>query len=234
MLQFTGAKERYYMKTAIYNFLKKYKHIILILYLPVYMIWFLWLEGRDTVDYHSVHCIVDSWIPFNELFIIPYFLWFGYVAMVLVFLFLQTKHLGDFYRCAATLMLGMTTCLIIYTIWPNAQPLRPETFPRDNFLTQLVAGIYHSDTPTNVCPSIHVYNSIAIHIGLTESHYFKHKRGWKLASLVLCVLICLSTMFLKQHSFIDVVCALILYTIYYTLVYRPISTPRRGQRKSNQ
>lgn len=219
------------MKTVIYNFLKKYKHIILILYLPVYMIWFFWLEGRDSANFHSIHCIVDDWIPFQELFIIPYILWFAYVVAVLVFLFFQTDHLKDFYRCAATLMIGMTTCLIIYTVWPNAQPLRPEIFPRDNILTRIVAAIYQGDTPTNVCPSIHVYNSIAIHIGLSGSHFFKNKRGWKLASLVLCVLICLSTMFLKQHSFIDVVCALILYTVVYLIVYRPITTPKREQKK---
>ena len=209
------------MKKTIYNFLKKYKHLILILYFPLYMTWFMWLERREDIDYHMIRCIVDDWIPFHELFIIPYFLWFAYVVLVLVFLFFQTSHLKDFYRCAATLMLGMTTCLVIYTFFPNAQPLRPETFPRDNFLVQLVANLYQGDTPTNVCPSIHVYNSLAIHVGLAKSHYFKDKKGWKTASLLLCVLICLSTMFLKQHSFIDVVCAAVLYAIYYVLIYCP-------------
>lgn len=210
------------MKNAIKHFLLKYKHAIVALYMPVYLVWFIWLEGRDTVKFHYISCIVDDWIPFNELFVIPYFMWFAYVACVLVFLFFQTKHIGDFYRCAATLMLGMTTSLLIYTIWPNAQALRPEHFPRTNFLTELVAGLYHSDTPTNVCPSIHVYNSIAIHIGLCRSHYFKDKKGVKCASLILCILICLSTMFLKQHSFIDVVFAILLYTLFHTMIYHPV------------
>lgn len=216
------------MKKTLYNFLKKYRHVILIAYMPIYIIWFLWLEKRKSIDYHSIHCLVDEWIPFNELFIIPYLLWFGYVAVVLVFLFSQTKHLKDFYRCAATLMLGMTTCLVIYTLFPNAQPLRPVSFPRDNPLIQLAASLYHNDTPTNVCPSIHVYNSLAIHIGLAKSYYFRNKTGWKLASLILCVSICLSTMFLKQHSFIDVVCAILLYAFYYAVVYRPAATPRQA------
>lgn len=217
------------MKDTINNLFKKYRHAVVILYLPIYMICFLWLEGRDSVSYHSIHCPVDDWIPFNELFIVPYFLWFGYVAAVLVFLFFQTGHIKDFYRCAATLMLGMTICLIIYTIFPNGQPLRPAVFPRQNFFVDLVAGIYRSDTPTNVCPSIHVYNSLAIHIGLAKSHYFKNKKGWKAASLVLCILICLSTMFLKQHSFIDVICALILYAFCHILIYRPVSLRCQGQ-----
>lgn len=218
------------MKKTAYDFLKKYRHMIVLFYMPIYIIWFVWLEKRDSVEYYSIHCFIDDLIPFNEVFIIPYLLWFGYVAVVLVFLFLQTRHLGDFYRCAATLMLGMTTCLVIYTLLPNAQPLRPEHFPRDNVLVQMAASLYHSDTPTNVCPSIHVYNSLAIHTALAKSCYFKDKGVLKAASLLLCVSICLSTMFLKQHSFIDVICALLLYALFYTLVYRrPAATPQPKQ-----
>lgn len=214
-------------KGSIKKFLYKYKHAILILYLPIYMIWFLALENRKNVVFTDIHCIVDDWIPFNEVFIIPYLLWFLYVAVSLVFLFFQTKHLDDFYRCTATLLLGMTTCLFIYTIFPNAQTMRPTEFSRDNIFTQIITVLYQADTDTNVCPSIHVYNSIAIHVGLTNSYRLKNKRGWKLASFVLCVLICLSTMFLKQHSFIDAVCALLLYTVYYAVIYKPFASRER-------
>lgn len=209
------------MITKLTNFLKKYKHSLLILYFPLYMIWFTWLEHREVSHFFVIECAADHMIPFCELFAIPYFLWFLYVVSVLVFLFTQTKHLGDFYRCAAVLMLGMTTCLIIYTFLPNMQPLRPKSFPRDNVLTRIVAGLYQGDTPTNVCPSIHVYNSIAIHIALAKSHYFHDKKGWKAASLTLCILICLSTVFLKQHSMIDMICAVLLYLVFYCIVYRP-------------
>ena len=147
-------------------------------------------------------------------------IWFLYVFASLVFLFLQSKHMSDFYRCSAVLMLGMTTCLIIYTIFPNAQPLRPDVMPRDNFLTRIVAGLYEGDTPTNVCPSIHVYNSIAIHVALFQSYALQNKKGWKTASLVLCILICLSTMFLKQHSIIDVVRGLAVAFVWVPVVYR--------------
>jgi membrane-associated phospholipid phosphatase len=208
------------MQQAITKFLRKYKHFILILYLPLYMIWFAWLEHREAVQYTIIHCKLDDWIPFLEIFAIPYFLWFVYVVAVLCILFTQTGHLGDFYRCAATLMLGMTTCLLIYTIFPNAQQLRPRTFPRDNALVRLIAALYRGDTPTNVCPSIHVYNSIAIHTAVIKSHFFQNKKGLKKASLILCILICLSTMFLKQHSAVDVICAILLFALYYRLVYK--------------
>lgn len=95
-----------------------------------------------------------------------------------------------------------------------------ESFPRDNFLTGIVAGLYQGDTPTNVCPSIHVYNSIAIHMALSQSYALREHKGIRTGSLVLCILICLSTMFLKQHSIIDVGCAILLYIFYYMIVYR--------------
>jgi membrane-associated phospholipid phosphatase len=208
------------MQQAITRFLKKYKHIILILYLPLYMVWFTWLERRDVAQYTVIHCSLDDLIPFEEIFAIPYFLWFLYVVAVLCILFTQTEHLRDFYCCTATLMMGMTTCLLIYTFFPNAQTLRPQTFPRDNFLVHIIATLYRGDTPTNVCPSIHVYNSLAIHTAVAKSWFFKEKRGLQKASLILCILICLSTVFLKQHSVIDVVCAILLFTLYYSLIYR--------------
>lgn len=208
------------MNKIITTFLRKYKYMILVLYFPIYMLWFSWLERRDLSHFTIIHCKLDDMIPFCELFAIPYFLWFLYVAVSLLFLFLQSEHMSDFYRCSAVLMLGMTTCLIIYTIFPNAQPLRPESFPRDNFLTGIVAGLYQGDTPTNVCPSIHVYNSIAIHMALSQSYALREHKGIRTGSLVLCILICLSTMFLKQHSIIDVGCAILLYIFYYMIVYR--------------
>ena len=212
------------MKSKIYEFLRKYKHSILILYFPLYMAWFEWLEHRKVSDYFVMESPLDSYIPFCELFVIPYLLWFIYVVAVLVFLFTQTNDLGNFYRCTAVLMLGMTTCLMIYTLWPNMQPLRPETLPRNNVLTRIVAGLYKGDTPTNVCPSIHVYNSLAIHAGICKSKYFKEKRGIKCASLILCILICMSTVMLKQHSVIDVICAILLFGFYYTMIYKtPLS-----------
>lgn len=201
------------------DFIKKYKHILFILYLPVYMHCFIWLEARKDLDFTNIHCMLDDMIPFLEIFIIPYLLWFLYVIVIIVFLFFQMEHLEDYYKCILTLMLGMTTCLFIYYIFPNMQQMRPDTFAHQNIFIDIIRFIYKSDTDTNVFPSIHVFNAIAVHVGFTTSHYFREKTGWKVSSLILCILICLSTMFLKQHSFLDVLGGAGLYGIYGTLVY---------------
>lgn len=214
------------------QFLLKYKHAIIILYLPIYMVWFVLLEKRTDVKFSEIHCVIDDFIPFCEIFIIPYLLWFVYVASSLFFLFFQTKYIDDFYKCAAILVMGMTTSLIIYTFFPNAQNMRPDSFERDNIFTNIISLLYATDTDTNVCPSIHVYNSIAIHVGIATSQYFKNKKWVKNSSLVLCILICMSTLFLKQHSFIDLVCAIALYLFYYTIIYKQFPVHYQIQYKS--
>ena len=66
------------------------------------------------------------------------------------------------------------------------------------------AGILHdADTPTNVFPSIHVYNTLVCLIAVLTSRGLKGKIWIKLGATVLSVLIILSTLFLKQHSVID-------------------------------
>ena len=205
------------------NFLKQNKHFLFILYLPVYLYCFAWLEARDDVPFTIIHCFIDDIIPFCDIFIIPYLSWFFYVVAVLLFLSLQREHLEDFYRCAVTLILGMSTCLLIYFLFPNAQNMRPTEFAHPNIFTDIIGLIYSNDTDTNVLPSIHVYNSVAIHVAFAESYKVKTHKYLRIASLILCTLICLSTMFLKQHSFLDVITAVMLYFVYYAIIYHLLS-----------
>ena len=78
------------------NLLKKYKHTWII---PVYGIFYLtafqYLEQRD-VRPHIIHMKIDDYIPFCEYFIVPYLLWFAYIAVtVLYFHYLMTAS-GNF------------------------------------------------------------------------------------------------------------------------------------------
>jgi membrane-associated phospholipid phosphatase len=115
----------------------------------------------------------------------------------------------------------MLVALAICTIFPNGQNLRPEISQLpDNIFGNVIATLYKGDTSTNVCPSIHVYNSVAACVVIWNSDRFQNSKTMKIISGSLALLISLSTMFLKQHSFIDVVCALLLAFIMYALVYK--------------
>lgn len=195
----------------------KYKHILpLLFFMAVYLCWFAWLE-QDVTTYRVIHLALDDAIPFCEVFIVPYLLWFFYVAAVVVFLMFQDKQ--EYYRACVFLMTGMAVFLIVSTLWPNGHDLRPVTMPRDNVFSRLVGLLWQTDTPTNLWPSIHVYNSLGAHFAVTHSRKLADKKGVKAVSFFLALSIICSTMLLKQHSVFDVATALLLGAVMYMLVY---------------
>lgn len=201
------------------NFIMKYRHALpLIIYGIIYMSWFAHLEQTVTKHYRVIHMNIDDYIPFVEVFVIPYFLWFAYVAIVVIFFFFKSKD--DYFRTCIFLSTGMTIFLIISTLWPNGHHLRPYIMPRDNIFTHMIQGLYKTDTATNLWPSIHVYNSIGAHLAIAKSNYFKDKPVIRVASFILAVSIILSTVFIKQHSMFDVLTAFALAAIMYVVVYR--------------
>ena len=200
-------------------FFQKYKHAWVLLYAFLYLPWFFWLESRANLPYHVIHVWLDDKIPFVEYFIVPYLLWFVYVAAVFLYLFFKgTKQ--EFYRYCAFLFTGMTLFLVISTLYPNGHLLRPTEFPRHNIYTFAVQILYQADTPTNIFPSIHVFNSIAAHRALVNNPRLGHNRLIRGGSLVLMVSIILATMFLKQHSALDVMAGIVLGTLMDQIVYR--------------
>lgn len=205
------------------KFLYKYRHAWVLLYFPIYMLWFVYLERTVTVgsNYHLMHIPLDDLIPFCEIFIIPYLLWFFYIFIVGLYFFFT--NVQDFYRFCIFLFVGMSISLLICTIYPNGQNLRPDidSLGRSNLWLTLIEHLYLTDTPTNVFPSIHVLNSVGACIAIFHSRALKSKKFLRLFSLILTVLICCSTVFLKQHSCIDLFGGLLLSLIMYWIAYKP-------------
>lgn len=200
-------------------FLKKYSHAWVFLYAFIYIPWFSYLEKEVTTRYYLIHSPLDQYIPFIEYFVVPYLLWFVFLAVITFYIFFTDKK--GFYKLAAFLVIGMTVFLIVCSIYPNGLNLRPSTFARDNIFVELVKLIYTVDTPTNVLPSIHVFNSLGAGIAVAHSKSFKNKKAVRYSVYAMAGLIILSTVFLKQHSVLDVFAAFILAGIIYPFVYAP-------------
>ena len=94
-----------------------------------------------------------------------------------------------------------------YAILPTGLDLRPYYVPGTDLFARAVRMLYRTDTATNVCPSIHVFNSVTLLLAYYRSHIFDapRRRWMRPAADVLCFSIVCSTMLLKQHSCIDVV-----------------------------
>ena len=207
------------MKNKLFNIWDKYHHFLWsIIYMAVYLGWFALIETHKFSRYKVIHTALDDRIPFIEIFIIPYLLWFFYVAWIVLYTGFTDRY--DYYRVCAFLFTGMTIFLLISTLWPNIQYLRPRIMPRDNIFCTLVSMIYKADTPTNLWPSIHVYNSIGVYFAVMHSERLGCKKWVKNTCLGITVSIILSTMFIKQHSVFDVMTAFVMAAVLYVLVYR--------------
>lgn len=153
---------------------------------------------------YPVHCFLDDLIPFNEWFLLPYVFW--YLLIVISLLCFMLYDTESFKRLQIFIIVTQVVAMAAYILFPTRQDLRPAVFPRENFLTECVAFLYAFDTNTGVCPSLHVAYSLGI-----ASAWLKVKASplwWRCFVVVAVVLICLSTMFIKQHSAVDVLAAL--------------------------
>lgn len=207
--------------------MKQYRHLLLQIYWLLYLPWFAYLERTITTRFHIIHVSLDDYIPFCEYFIVPYLLWFAYIAVAILYFAFKNKQ--DYYNLCKILFFGMTVFLIVSTIYPNGHYLRPATFARDNIFVSMVRALYVTDTATNLFPSIHVFNSVAVNYVIWHSENFEKNRIVRFGSAILCISIVLSTMFLKQHSAFDVVTGLAFaaLTIAYVYYLQPARSERR-------
>jgi len=146
-----------------------------------------------------IHSRLDDLIPFCEAFVIPYVSWYFLIVFSLIYFALY--NVESFKKLQIFIIITQVSAMAIYILFPNMQDLRPEVFPRENFLTEIVKFLYFFDTDTNVFPSLHVAYSIGI-ASVWVKEYGVNKL-WKWAIVVWALLICASTAIIKQHSVLD-------------------------------
>ena len=201
----------------------QFAHLKLLLGWVVYFALYFLTENLIPVEKcQPVHMWLDDVIPFHEVFLIPYVFWYFLIVFSLGYFLLY--HVDSFKRLQTYIIVTQLTAMAIYILFPSRQDLRPAIFPRDNFLTDCIRILYAFDTNTGVCPSLHVAYSIGI-----ASVWTKEKGAsiwWKSFVVVAVILICLSTMFIKQHSAVDFFAALPVCLLAEFIVYhRPKARP---------
>lgn len=193
------------------------ENLLLAAFWPLFGLCFYALEwlvpGRT---YHVMYHPVDDLIPFCELFLIPYLFWFAFMGFAYFYAFFAEPR--AFRRMMWFTILTYGGGLVMFLLYPTCQDLRPEVFARDNFLTRTMAWFYICDTSTNVCPSLHVCGSLAAAFGLVDTRRFSTPARRRLV-LGIALTICISTVFVKQHSIIDMVCGFLFSGIAWLLVY---------------
>lgn len=206
------------------NLIKNRPYVLWVLYLPFYLLLFFITEKLVTTNYWVSYCPLDDIIPFCPPFVLFYVLW--YPLMVGTGLFLMWKDPRAFIRYMYFVSIGLTTSLIICLLFPNGQDLRP-VLTEDDIFTWILRQIYAADTNTNVLPSMHVVGTMAALWAWFDTRI--PLRKWvRPALVVLGLLINASTVFVKQHSFLDIVAGLVLSLIVWFVVARLIPAPRES------
>lgn len=185
------------------KWLAKNRHAYLLpVGLGLYLLLFFALDFFGREPQFILHSALDDLIPFNEWFAIVYFAWFAAFPLSLLgFLFLNKE---DFLELFFIIFAGALVCFGCYLLLPTGLELRPAELPRDNLLAGLMRLIWAIDAPRNVCPSLHVSISVAIALVCLRSRSLRGKWLFKAAVLLLMALICVSTLFVKQHSAWDI------------------------------
>ncbi len=194
----------------------KFRHVLLLgTWLIYFALYFLTENLIPAEKCHVMHCFLDDLVPFNEYFLIFYAGWYVLVfGSLLYYLLYDVKR---FRELDLYIFITQIVAMFIYIVFPSRQDLRPEVFPRENFFSWVMGLIYAVDTNTGVCPSLHVAYSIAIFSVIVKD---EHIRKWvKIAVGIFAFMVCLSTSFVKQHSFLDIFAAIPVALLGEGIIY---------------
>jgi membrane-associated phospholipid phosphatase len=208
-------------KYKIKELFKNYRHLLLLLYYFVIILFYIYVNKNilvGDIELYMKSELLDHLIPFCKYMVIPYVMWYPYIAIAIIYFAFMDKE--AYYKLCAFMFGGMTICYIFCVLVPNGigPHFRPELVDDDIF-SRILNRIYTRDNPTNSCPSIHVLNSVVIYSTVKNSKSFRKNKWVKTFSLILTIAICASTVLVKQHSIIDVFASLLLCSLIYPLLY---------------
>jgi membrane-associated phospholipid phosphatase len=168
--------------------------------------------NRERGNERDLSTFIDGIIPFNAWFAIPYLYWFLYIFLVVVYFAIVDYK--SYFRLLSSIVAGMSTSFLFFIFLPSEMIRAEDGMSGSGFLSYLMGLIYGNDNPYNCFPSIHVLNAFLATAFICRLHKGVFMRTFAILS---CILISLSTMFVKQHYALDVLAALLIGWGMYVL-----------------
>lgn len=162
---------------------------------------------------HLIKGYLDNKIPFCSIFIIPYCIWYILVFFVPIYFYYNDK--GAFVRYFICYGICSLCADLVFLIYPT-EVLRPvfESSNVFNYITNIIYAV--DDPPVNCLPSLHC--AISMVFILTSLSSKKTSKLFKIFIIIISVLIMLSTLFIKQHVFIDFLTGITLAIYVYIFI----------------
>lgn len=163
--------------------------------------------------HHSPSLLLDQKIPLMPGFIIIY------VGCYLYWIinYILCAHLGEdhFYAFAKAATLGYIIGAIIFMIYPTTIE-RPDVSELKGLTGFLIKFIYAADIPTNLFPSFHCLVSWYCWIAVRNCEGVPV--WYQVFSLIFGILVCISTVAVKQHFVVDIVGGIAIAEITWLIV----------------
>jgi membrane-associated phospholipid phosphatase len=184
------------------------KHLLWMLAIPLLNIFYI-LLNKSGEQVQSLVTVIDKGIPFLPAFVIPYTVWYPFIALTLVGML--HKDARTYFRTLLALCLSLVVCYITYRFFQTTVP-RPEVTGA-GIVPSLMKWVYTNDQPYNCFPSIHVLTS---YLMIKGSKVFGLKT--RIIVRLIAVLIIVSTLFVKQHVLADVCAGIFVAELFYKVL----------------
>ena len=178
---------------------------------------FYWFLKLFQSDFHYIHFFLDDKIP-----LIPKTIWiynsFYPIVFISYYLMFKKGNEDTFMKCVISSFIGCFVCYIIFLCYPTI--IDHGVIPDTDFLTKLHLDItYFFDNPAINCfPSIHCLFCFQVMFGLFKSKGFNNKL--KIFLMIYLFLIAISTVFVKQHYFYDILGGLVVCIVANIVTYK--------------
>ena len=150
-------------------------------------------------DLHTLSTAFDDKLPWVPEFIFIYVL--AYVQWIVGYIIIARESRERCYKVLTGVMVAKVITMIIFLAYPTTL-LRPEV-KVTGFTTFLTAFIYSMDTPTNLFPSPHCFDSWFCFRGAIGLK--KTPKWYVWAQFFMTLLVFASVLLVKQHVWYDVV-----------------------------
>lgn len=153
---------------------------------------------------HEIALPLDAKIPLSPPWIIIYFL--SFVSWLVTIVWILAESRKHAYRLCGVYTIIMLVSLVCFLAYPVTIQ-RPE-ITEPGFFNDGMRILYKVDSPTNLCPSLHVVISYICWRCTMDCR--KIPKWYQWFNLVFLILVCFSILFVKQHFVLDIVVALIV------------------------
>lgn len=168
---------------------------------------------NSNMEHHSLITVIDEHTPiipsFSIIYLACYLFW--------VFNYALTGRCGKqyFYNFVTNIFIGYLISGFIFCVFPTYID-RPSLDAIPNTLGKLgMVYVYNTDTPVNLFPSMHCQISWYCYLAVRNQKCIY--KWYQYASLLITLLVCISTVVIKQHYFVDILAGIAIAEFTYRI-----------------